>query len=52
MYVCVSVKGGGGWKVSKIFLSALWASVWSKNKGGGRATRAPHLDPPLLYWLF
>ena len=37
----------------KIFL-ALWASVWSKNKGGptpgplgSRAPRGPPLDPPL-----
>ena len=28
--------GGGGWFPKKIFL-ALQASVWSKNKGGGRA---------------
>ena len=31
--------------VSKKFFSALQASVWSKNKGGGRAPRAPPLDP-------
>ena len=27
--------------------SALRASVWSKNKEGGRGPRAPPLDPPL-----
>ena len=39
--------GGPVWK--KIF-SALWASVWSKNKKGARPpppSRAPHLDPTL-----
>ena len=52
MYVCVSVKRGGaggggvGGRGPKIFLSAPRASVWSKNKRGGRA---PPLDPPLLY---
>ena len=30
--------------VSKTFFSALWASVWSKNEGGGRASP---LNPPL-----
>jgi len=30
----------------KIFFLALPASVWSKNKGGGRALLAPPLDPP------
>ena len=34
-------KGGGG-KVSKKIFAALWASVWSKNKGG-----APLPWPPL-----
>ena len=49
MYVCVSVKGGGGGgRGPKKFFSAPRASVWSKNKGGGRAARAPPLDPPLL----
>ena len=39
------IKWGGGLKK---FCSALRASVWSKNKvGGGRAPRAPPLDPPL-----
>ena len=37
------IRGGGA--VSKKNVSALWASVWSKNKGGGRP---PPLDPPLL----
>ena len=38
---------GGGPSLS-IFFSALWASVWAKNKeGGGRAPWAPPLDPPL-----
>ena len=32
----------------KNFLSALRASVWSKNKGG-RVLRAPPLNPPLEY---
>ena len=36
--------------MSKFFFSALWASVWSKNKGGRgeRALWAPSLNPPLL----
>ena len=38
------IRGGGA--VSKKNVSALWASVWSKNKGGGG--RPPPLDPPLL----
>ena len=33
------------WSPKKLF-SALWASVWSKNKGG------PPLDPPLHFQLF
>ena len=37
----ISGEGGGHNK----FFSALRASVWSKNKGGGG--RAPLLDPPL-----
>ena len=37
-------KGGPG----RFFFSALRASVWSKNKGEGRAPRAPPLDPPLM----
>ena len=49
--------GGGRWgdPVSKKFFSALWASVWSKNEGGGgwgRGSRAPPLDPPLQCCLF
>lgn len=32
---------------SNIF-SALWTSLWSKNKGGGRAPWAPPRDRPLL----
>jgi len=48
----ISVGGGASRPWDKgvgvsIFL-ALRASVWSKNKGGGRA---PPLDPPLLYIL-
>ena len=31
----------------KNFFSALWASVWSKNKGETPAPRASPLDPPL-----
>ena len=38
------IRGGGG--VSEKFFSALWASFWSRNKGG--APPAPPLDPPLL----
>ena len=36
------------------FFSALQASVWSRNKGGGgvgQAHRAPPLDPPLIVML-
>ena len=41
-------KGGGG-GTPKDFFSALRDSVWSKNNGGGgRAPRAPPLDPSLL----
>ena len=40
------VKGGRGQSPKKI-LSALWASVWSKNKGGGPEDPTPPLDPPL-----
>ena len=39
------IKLGGG-AVSKKFFSALWASVWSKNKSPS-PPRAPHLDPTL-----
>ena len=38
-----SDKGGGG-RSPKQFFSALWASFWSKNKGGA-------LDPPLALQL-
>ena len=37
----LQIRGGGGGL--KHFFSALRASVWSKNKGGGGAL----LDPPL-----
>ena len=37
-----------GLKKKKFFL-ALQASVWSKNKRGTRAIRAPPLDPPLYH---
>ena len=36
-------EGGGG---LKNFCLALWASVWSKNVGGGGTPGAPPLDPP------
>ena len=49
LHVCVSVKGAWGGRGTKTFFSAPRASVWSKNKGGGRAPRAPPLDPPVLY---
>ena len=39
------IRGVGGDTVSKNFFSALWASFWSENKGGGG--RAPPMDPPL-----
>ena len=39
-------KGAAG-TVSKKSSSALRASVWSKNKVGARAPRAPSLEPPL-----
>ena len=44
-------KRGGG-RSPKIFF-ALWASVWSKNKGGGADPRAPPLDPALnaTHWV-
>ena len=38
------IRGGPGLK--KNFL-ALWASFWSKNKGGGQGPRALPLDQPL-----
>ena len=41
-----SDKGEGGGLKKNYFL-ALRASVWSKNKGGGQATQAPPLNPPL-----
>ena len=41
------IRGKGGGSRKKNF-SALWASVWSTNKGGGSPPpRAPPLDPPL-----
>ena len=57
----LQIRGGGTWPsrlwdkergpVSKIFFSALWASFWSKNKGG-QASPASSLDLPLLqqFW--
>ena len=43
--------GGGRWRRAqspKKFFSDLRASVWSKNKEGGRPPpQAPRLDPPL-----
>ena len=44
------IKGGGrGGGLKKKSFSALRASVWSENKGGGRAgPPVPHLDPPLV----
>ena len=36
----------------KPIFSALWASVWSKYKGGGPpGPRAPPLDPPVLMFV-
>ena len=52
----LQIRGGGGSHPDpefrggpglKEFFSALRASVWSKNKGGGQASRAPPLDPLL-----
>ena len=37
------IRGEGGRTQKKVFFSALWASVWSKNKRGG----AHPVDPPL-----
>ena len=37
----------GGARSQKQIFSALWASVWSKNKGGSPAPRVPPLDSPL-----
>ena len=34
--------------VSKKIVSALWATVGSKNTGGNRDPWAPSLDPPLI----
>ena len=42
----LEIRRGGGGSPKKHFL-ALWASVWSKNKGA--APRAPPLGPPLLH---
>ena len=41
--------GGGGEGTPKNFFSAFRASVWSKDKGGGRPPRAPPMEPPLVY---
>ena len=41
------IKGGGEGGLPKKFVLAFWASVWSKNKGGGTGPRPPPLDPPL-----
>ena len=40
------IRGKGDGSRKKNF-SALRASVWSTNKGGGSPPRAPPLDPPL-----
>ena len=42
----IEIQGGGG-SPKKCFL-ALWASVWSKNVGGGRGSWFPPLYPPLI----
>ena len=57
-YVVERVGGGGGHPnheitrgtgIEKKFFSALRASVWFKNKGGGGGpTRALPVDPPLV----
>ena len=44
MVVIQTLRKGGG-AICKKFFSALLASLWSKNKGGG-GPRAPPLDPP------
>ena len=42
-------KGKGVGRTAEELFSALRASVWSKNDGGGgRPPRAPPLDPPLV----
>ena len=46
-----SEKGRGGGLKKKLF-PALRASVWSKNKGGRQAPRAPPLDLPLFLLQF
>ena len=44
-----SLDGGRWGGTSKKFFSALQASVWFKNRGGGRgAPQAPSLDLPLF----
>ena len=60
----LKIRGGGrvggghldpeirGARSQKKFFSALWASVWSKKKGGGRAPWASPLDPPLMPLCF
>ena len=41
------IKGGGEGGLPKKIVLAFWASVWSKNKGGGTGPQPPPLDPPL-----
>ena len=45
------IRGGG--VVSKKTFLALWASVWSKNMGGGegQVPQAPPLDPSLAHFV-
>ena len=44
------IRGGGA--VSKKIFLALWASVWSKNMGGGgQVSQAPPLDPSLAHFV-
>ena len=45
----LEIRGGGGGAVSQNIFSALWALVWSTNKGATRPPPpwAPPLDPPL-----
>ena len=38
---------GGGAVSKKTIISALQASVWSKNRRGAQASLAPPLNPPL-----
>ena len=41
------IKGGREGGLPKKFVLAFWASVWSKNKGGGTGPQPSPLDPPL-----